>query len=138
EFNEQLHWKGAAKEMLDSAKVKEEQEWAALSMREKVHTWALQNQYKVILGSWAISMGIAAGLIMRDRHQSTSQKIVQARMWAQGLTIGVLIGAGILTHSQRQAAVRPVDHSWKDLLEANARDEEARKVGQLARAQHAP
>lgn len=29
-------------------------------------------------------------------------------MWAQGLTIGVLIGAGILTHSQRQAALEQV------------------------------
>lgn len=29
------------------------------------------------------------------------QKIVQARVWAQGLTIGIIIAAGILTSSQR-------------------------------------
>lgn len=42
------------------------------------------------------------------RHQTLPQKIVQVRMWAQGLTIGVLIGAGILTHNQRQAALQRV------------------------------
>ena len=29
------------------------------------------------------------------------QKIVQARVWAQGLTIGIIIAAGIITSSQR-------------------------------------
>lgn len=52
------------------------------------------------------------------RHQTATQKIVQVRMWAQGLTVGLLIGAGILTQSQRKeaAAHRPVDHSWKDIV----------------------
>lgn len=40
------------------------------------------------------------------RHQSTAQKVVQARMWAQGLTIGVMVAAGILTHQQRQEAAQ--------------------------------
>ena len=34
-------------------------------------------------------------------YQSTPQKVVQARMWAQGLTIGILIAAGALTHARR-------------------------------------
>jgi hypothetical protein len=39
-------------------------------------------------------------------------------MWAQGLTIGILIAAGILTHSTREEAAKhvPVDHSWRDLV----------------------
>jgi hypothetical protein len=49
------------------------------------------------------------------RHQTLPQKIVQVRMWAQGLTIGVLIGAGVLTHSQRQAALQHVN-SELDIL----------------------
>lgn len=31
-------------------------------------------------------------------------QIVQARMWAQGLTIGIIIAAGVLMHSQRAKA----------------------------------
>jgi len=74
-------------------------------------------------------MAVAGTIIMRDRHQSTSQKIVQARMWAQGLTIGILVAAGILTHSQREDAARhhAVDHSWRELLEAEM-EAESRKV----------
>ena len=46
-------------------------------------------------------------------------------MWAQGLTIGVLIAAGILTQSQRSQAAqtRNVDHSWQNILEEKEREE---------------
>ena len=39
-------------------------------------------------------------------------------MWAQGLTIGIMIGAGILTHSARQEAAKhhTEDHSWRQLV----------------------
>lgn len=55
-------------------------------------------------------------------------------MWAQGLTVGVLVAAGIITHSQRKDAANhhAVDHSWRELLEAEAREAESRKVQQLS------
>jgi hypothetical protein len=37
-----------------------------------------------------------------------SIKIVQARMWAQGLTIGLLIAAGALTGSKREELAKAV------------------------------
>ena len=135
------HRTGATRRVIESAKRKEESQWQKLTPGQKVLQWAKQNQYSVILGSWAVSMAIAGTIVMRDRygrlvsslvcmwslmkfisygrHQSTSQKVVQARMWAQGLTIGVLVGAGILTHQQRQEAAEHrgvVDHSWKDVV----------------------
>jgi hypothetical protein len=57
-------------------------------------------------------------------------------MWAQGLTIGILIAAGIVTHSHRaEAAKHPtIDHSWRELLDAEAKEEESRKVRQLSPA----
>jgi hypothetical protein len=54
------------------------------------------------------------------RTQPFSQKIVQARMWAQGLTIGVLIAAGMIAHSNRSRGIvhekHKVDHSWRDII----------------------
>ena len=47
-------------------------------MKEKVGDWALNHQYSLIVGSWAASMGVAAAIIMKDRHQTTSQKVRQA------------------------------------------------------------
>jgi hypothetical protein len=57
-------------------------------------------------------------------------------MWAQGLTIGVLIATGVLTHSQRGVAGKHhvVDESWRELLEAEAREAESRKIKQLGSA----
>lgn len=147
--------KGVTRQLLDTAKERKVHEWDGLGMKEKVSRWAARHQYQVILGSWATSIAIAGTIIMRDRcgyppsvlpplspsfslsrHQSTSQKVVQARMWAQGLTIGILIAAGMVTHSERTNAAKhhPVDHSWRELLEAEAREEESRKVPQLSPA----
>lgn len=49
-------------------------------------------------------------------------------MWAQGLTIGILIAAGAMAHSNRtkmtgQTHAQGVDHSWRDIVAA----EEAQK-----------
>ncbi|KAI0268213.1 hypothetical protein BC834DRAFT_785079, partial [Gloeopeniophorella convolvens] len=124
EFDEAHNWKGVGRQLLDSARAREDAEWANLNSSDRFKKWFADHQYKVILGSWAASMAVAGTIIMRDRHQSTSQKVVQARMWAQGLTIGILITAGILTHSQREEATKHhvVDHSWRELLEVEARE----------------
>ncbi|KAG2129553.1 uncharacterized protein EDB93DRAFT_1182289 [Suillus bovinus] len=127
---DRAHWTGAGKVELDREAAEEEARWRALTTKEKIGDWATRHQYSIILGSWALSMAVAGGIISRDRHQTLPQKIVQVRMWAQGLTIGVLIGAGILTHNQRQAALqrRPTDHSWQALLAEQAREKEERMV----------
>ncbi|KAI0751644.1 hypothetical protein C8Q80DRAFT_1268846 [Daedaleopsis nitida] len=119
-------WTGAGKAVLDREERATESRWDALTSAQKLKDWAMRNQYKVIFSSWAASMVLAGALVMRNRHQSTPQKVVQARMWAQGLTIGVLIAAGILTQSQRSDSqqTRRVDHSWKNILEEQAREDE--------------
>ncbi|KAH7922541.1 hypothetical protein BV22DRAFT_1037382 [Leucogyrophana mollusca] len=125
---DRAHWTGAGKWELDREMAEEEARWNALSTKEKLANWATRHQYSIILGSWALSIAIAGGIIARDKHQSIPQKVVQARMWAQGLTIGVLIAAGALTHSRRQDAVRhlPVDHSWQNLLDEQEREKQSR------------
>lgn len=83
--------------------------------------------------NYAVALLPRSHLTSLSRHQSTSQKIVQARMWAQGLTIGILIAAGALTHSQRVEAANhhAVDHSWREFLDAEAKEAESRKIKQL-------
>ncbi|KAJ3488708.1 hypothetical protein NLI96_g2647 [Meripilus lineatus] len=125
-------WTGAGVDELNRQEKEEEKRWESLGTQEKIKDWAMTNQYKVILGSWAVSMAIAGGLVWRNRHQTSAQKIVQARMWAQGLTVGVLIAAGILTHNQRKkaAAHKNEDHSWVHFVEE---EEEREKKQQLLR-----
>ncbi|CCL99409.1 uncharacterized protein FIBRA_01427 [Fibroporia radiculosa] len=132
---DQSTWTGAGKLELDRQEKQEISRWTQLNSSEKLKDWATRHQYQIILGSWAASMAVAGAIVMRNRHQTASQKIVQARMWAQGLTIGVLIGAGILTHSQRQEAAehRPVDHTWQHMVEEFQEEE---KLEQQAKLRH--
>ncbi|OJT08005.1 Respiratory supercomplex factor 2, mitochondrial [Trametes pubescens] len=131
-------WTGAGKAELDREERVQQSRWEMMDAKAKFKEWALQNQYKIIVGSWAASMAVAGVIVMRDRYQSTPQKVVQARMWAQGLTIGVLIAAGVLTQSSRQASHdnRSVDHSWANILAEQEKEErENAQFRELARAQ---
>ena len=48
------------------------------------------------------------GNLPRVTYHLSTYQIVQARMWAQGLTIGLLIAAGALTQTRRAAMAAEV------------------------------
>ncbi|OCH90969.1 hypothetical protein OBBRIDRAFT_792777 [Obba rivulosa] len=135
EYDESL-WGGAGKLELERQQQEQRSRWERLGSKEKFMSWATSNQYKVILGSWAVGMGIAGSIIMRNKHQTGAQKIVQARMWAQAITIGTLIGAGIVTQTERAkiTAHRGEDHSWVHMLEEQAEEERQRGLQALGGA----
>jgi hypothetical protein len=58
---------------------------------QKVKDWGRENRYPIVTASWVASMGIALGLVGRNPYLSKAQKLVQARVYAQGLTLAVLI-----------------------------------------------
>ena len=112
-------WSGDGASVLDRREVEELKRWDGLTLSQKIGDWSLRHEYTLIFGSWAGSLAVAGGIISRNKYQTYPQKIVQARMWAQALTIGILIAAGALTARNRAAiANHPVvDHSWMDVLE---------------------
>ncbi|KAI0723147.1 hypothetical protein C8Q76DRAFT_721782 [Earliella scabrosa] len=130
---EREQWHDAGKAEIDAIQARKDAEWERLSLGEKASDFVRRHQYGVIVGSWAAAMTGAFGYIMRDPYQSMPQKVVQARVWAQGLTIGIIIAAGIMTHKQRAQAYEdederrvrhlPVDHSWKDILDAEQKEQ---------------
>ena len=54
--------------MLDDKERREERRWESLSSGQKLKDWAMRNQYKIILGSWAASMAVAGTIVMRNRY----------------------------------------------------------------------
>jgi len=117
---DRMQWNDAGKTELDQKAQRERERLAALKPTDRIAEWSKRNQYSIIAGSWLGSMGVASAVIMRDRQQTFAQKIVQVRMWAQGLTIAIVIAAGVLTHQDREArrnahAMRE-DHSWADMV----------------------
>ncbi|EKM59779.1 uncharacterized protein PHACADRAFT_181748 [Phanerochaete carnosa HHB-10118-sp] len=131
---ERKHWHDLGKQELDAAAARESRRWESLSAGERMRDFANRHQYGLILGGWALSMGISFGLVARNRYQTLPQKIVQARLWAQGLTLGVLIVAGIATHANRtkedEGPVRRVeaDHSWRDIVNHELQEQRQRAI----------
>jgi len=55
--------------------------------------WGKENRYPIVTASWVASMGIAFGLVGRNPYLTRAQKLVQARVYAQGLTLAVLVAS---------------------------------------------
>ncbi|KAI0824772.1 hypothetical protein BC628DRAFT_410619 [Trametes gibbosa] len=130
---EEARWTGAGKAELDAVQERQKARWEKMSTSQKFSDFARRHEYGIILTSWAAALTGSFTHIMRDPYQSVPQKLVQARMWAQGLTIGIIIAAGVLTHSQRAKQydeeddhrfrhIAP-DHSWKDILDQEAKEQ---------------
>jgi hypothetical protein len=58
---------------------------------QKFVHWGRENRYPIVTVSWIASMGVALQLVRNNPYLSKAQKLVQARVYAQGLTLAVLI-----------------------------------------------
>ena len=105
---------------------------AAKTPTERWMDWGRENRYGIVGGSWVASMAIALALVGRDPYLSGAQKLVQARVYAQGLTVAVLIAtAAFEINDQRKGAGRyetrkvldPNDPTHKHLIEQQVHKE---------------
>jgi hypothetical protein len=95
--------------------------YAGMSLGEQVRTHLVEHKYKYIMGAWAGCMGGSYYLINRDKYMTKAQKIVQARMYAQGLTVLLLIGSmaltGVSNEKEREKELEESRHSWERVIE---------------------
>ncbi|KAH7073882.1 hypothetical protein BKA63DRAFT_514974 [Paraphoma chrysanthemicola] len=61
------------------------------SIVQRSKEWASENRYPLLFGFWIASMAGSWQMVNRNRYLSGSQKLVQARMYAQGATLGALL-----------------------------------------------
>ncbi|KAK4580501.1 Replication factor C, subunit RFC4 [Recurvomyces mirabilis] len=96
------------------------------STQQRTMEWLSENRYGVVFGSWVASMGTALGLVGRNPYLTTQQKLVQARVYAQGLTIAVVIislafeGTDSATGRGRWETIKvldPDDPTHKNMIE---------------------
>ncbi|KAK9457966.1 hypothetical protein V1511DRAFT_491356 [Dipodascopsis uninucleata] len=82
-----------------------------------------ENRFKVFLGAWLSSLVGAGYVVSRDKYMTTSQKVVQARMYAQGFTLLLIVGSAGLTvfdnkdNTASTHAHAYKDETWKKLIE---------------------
>lgn len=86
----------------------------------------MRNKYKIIVGAWAASLGGSFYLINRDKLMTMSQKIVQARMYAQGLTVIILLATMAVSVSageQRRLDNEQEAQEWEKIAAAEEKRE---------------
>jgi len=120
---------------------------ANASRQERALRWASDNRYSIVGASWVASMGVAFAMVSRS-PMNTAQKLVQARVYAQGLTMAVVIASlalegadmkaarsegkdGKVTTAIREKRRLTDKDQWMDMVEAEEermREREARKI----------
>lgn len=103
------------------------------SSKAKALEWARENRYSIVMSSWAASLGIAMALVGRNKYLTTAQKIVQARVYAQGLTLAIILATATLEMSDAKKGkgrwetimvVDPNDPEHKQMIEKRIHKEE--------------
>ncbi|KAI1392870.1 uncharacterized protein F4822DRAFT_392458 [Hypoxylon trugodes] len=100
---------------------------------ERFTTWGRENRYSIVFASWIAAMGIALGVVGRNKYLTTSQKLVQSRMYAQGLTLAVLIASAVFETADAKSGtgrwetvkvLDPNDPEHKNIIEKRVHKEE--------------
>ncbi|KAL8839741.1 MAG: hypothetical protein Q9170_001612 [Blastenia crenularia] len=116
----------------DSASKARAEQLSQQSSYERFMTFGKDNRYKIVGGSWIASMAIALTLVGRSPYLSTTQKLVQARVYAQSLTLAVLIVTAVFEIGDRNKEegrwetvkyIDPNDPEHKRLLEKKVHHE---------------
>ncbi|KAF4462817.1 mitochondrial hypoxia responsive domain [Fusarium albosuccineum] len=102
------------------------------SAYERFMEYGKENRYSIVFISWLASMGVAFALVSRS-PMNTANKVVQARVYAQGLTLAVLIVSAVFEMNdakkgsgrwQTVMVLDPDDPEHKHLIEKKVHKEE--------------
>ncbi|AMD21460.1 HER181Wp [Eremothecium sinecaudum] len=128
-FDRVMYGTGNSRELIE-----EHQRWSKLSLSDKILESSNKHKYKIIVGAWAAAMYGSWRVVDRDPIMTKTQKIVQARMYAQGLTVLLLLGSVGLSmyESKRHPETHSLDTSrrWENLIEQAEQQEAAAKLTQ--------
>lgn len=94
--NQNLKWLENREERL------REEESSHLDFTHRTMAWARREKYNIVGTTWLASMIGSFILVGRNPYLSNQQKIVQARVYAQGLTLAVLVASAAFELSERR------------------------------------
>ncbi|KAI9513355.1 hypothetical protein F5148DRAFT_972127, partial [Russula earlei] len=86
----------ANRDQVALVKRREEARWKDMRASQKLVDFTERHQFSAIAGCWALRLGLTD----RSHRDWADIKIVQARMWSQGVTIGVVIAAAAVTRTR--------------------------------------
>jgi len=100
---------------------------------ESFMKWGKDNRYSIVFGSWVASMGVAMAIVNRQKYMTGAQRLVQARVYAQALTVLVLVVTAVFEMNDAKKGegrwetvmvIDPNDPEHKHLIEKKVHKEE--------------
>lgn len=125
EFDREMH----SSEYNQKRLLEEYQEWQKLPTGEKLIHTLNKNKYPIIIGTWAASLYGSWVFVNRDKIMTTAQKAVQARMYAQAISVVLLLGTILLAMKEEEfeKTKPPPIPEWQRILDERQQDEEERQ-----------
>ncbi|KAG7191563.1 uncharacterized protein KQ657_002955 [Scheffersomyces spartinae] len=103
--------------------------WDKMTTNEKAFHMVNDNKYKIIVGAWAASLYGSWRLVNRDKYMDAAQKAVQARVYAQGITVVLLLSTILLSMYEaklKKDEPAPIPE-WKKYLDEQQALKEAKE-----------
>jgi Hypoxia induced protein conserved region len=97
---------------------------AGKSWTERAIEFGRQERYKIVVGSWVGSMFAAFAIVNRNKYLTGAQKLVQARVYAQFLTLGVLVASAAF----EIADSRNQEGRWETVRYVDPKDPEHKRM----------
>ncbi|KAL5342342.1 hypothetical protein BJX70DRAFT_394932 [Aspergillus crustosus] len=101
--NQSRQWYNSREERL------RQEELRGMSFSDRAMAWAREERYSIVGVTWLASMIGSFALVGRNPYLSGQQKLVQARVYAQGLTLAVLVASAAFEISERRRVRRELD-----------------------------
>ena len=108
-----------------------EAEVVGKSFTERAMDFGRKERYKIVGASWVASMFAAFTLVSRNKYLTGSQKLVQARVYAQFLTLGVLVASAAFEISDSK---NDEGKLWETVMTVDPNDPEHKKM--IAKREH--
>ncbi|RGB34188.1 hypothetical protein C1646_760845 [Rhizophagus diaphanus] len=87
-----------------------------------------ENRYSIATSAWALSIAGSLAYTYNNKYLSLSQKVVQARMYAQALTIVLIAAAASISVTDKRKPRAPAGQDyWKDMVAA-----EEKKINEIS------
>lgn len=125
-FDEQMH----RSEYLETIENEKLVKWNKLSTSDKVFHEVNDNKYKIIIGAWGASLWGSWHIVNKDKYMTVAQKAVQARVYAQAVTVLLLLGTVLLSMHEAELAKREpaAVPEWKRYLDEQETIKKAKKA----------
>lgn len=114
-FDEEMHQSEYKKRLA----AEELERWNLFSTSEKIFKQLNDNKYKIVVGAWAASLYGSWTIVNRDPYMTVAQKAVQARVYAQAVSVALLLCTLFLSMQERKMEEKrpPPVPEWKRYLE---------------------